>query len=236
MRYTPLVAAAGLLASGLAFGPQAQAAAPAPADSTAARTCTIYPPRSVAIGSNERTIYVRIGSDCEVAPRKIYARWDLSNPNHPSNVYHRITYGEGVTVMPWKILDEEEPLGFTTWRPYEASDANGGEFVQNQPTTLIKVASWAGITATRSGSRVTLTGAAARYSANANRMIAWTRAYGQLQYKARGTTTWRALAGGYTNSVGRLSVTTTSSTARDYRFVVPQTAQIWTAVSPTATR
>jgi hypothetical protein len=219
MRLASVLAAAGLLSAGLV------GAAPA---AQAAGTCSLQVPSRVVISTPYRQITTRLGSDC-VASGTVYASWDAI---HPTQGWQTIAIFDETTTDFWDLYDFE-PLGRWTWRPSLAWDYNSDDVAQNTRYTDVKLGSWSKVTATRYGSKVSLATSAVRYSPTYERLIPWAGAYGQLQYKVPGTTTWRALKTVYSTSTGTYRYTYTTTAVRDYRVYFPATSVIWNTASAT---
>jgi hypothetical protein len=231
MRITTVLAAA--LATAMPF----VAAPAATAESRAASTCTLRTSPRIALGPNGATIVGTAADDCTRA-LVWTARWHGVHPTKGVRAYlvFRGLYNPGPDVARWTVPDES-PLGRWTWQPQGAYDVTGARVAtQNTLYSDVKVASWAGLTATRSGQRVTLSTSVARYSASYQRYIPWAGAAGQLQYRIKGTSTWRALAGVKTNSAGKYTYSRNWGAALEYRVYFPATAYIWNVATPTVYR
>jgi hypothetical protein len=226
MRLASALATIGVLSTGLV------AAAPA---AQAAGTCSLQVPSRVTISQPYPEITVRAGSDC-LYSRTMYAVWDAYDPRGEQDGSAAIFEGDDrglvTTSDVWELWDSY-PTGRWVWRPQIAYDVDNNDIAQNTRYTDIKLGSWSRMTATRYGSRVTLSTSAARYSPTYDRFIAWGGAYGQLQYRVPGTSTWRALKTVYSNSSGAYRYTYATTAVRDYRVYFPATSAIWNTASPT---
>ena len=139
---------------------------------------------------------------------------------------------EGTSTDTWDYYTFD-PMGRMTWRPGGAYDSYSNTLSQNSPVSEVRLGSWAGLTATRSGSAVTLNVRAVRYWVSGDKNIPFTSAAGTIQYRGLGTTTWKSLKYVSTNSSGAYAYKYTSSAARDYRVVLNGTSSIWNATSAT---
>jgi len=223
MRLAPVLAAVGIVSAGLvSAAPPAQAAG----------TCSLQVPTRLTISQPTRAITVRFGSDC-VSSGTYRAVWDAFHAIgwQTSVVYDR-NHGSG-TSDTWVLDSDVHTPGRWTWRPNDAYDGNFNAIAQNTRYTDVKYGSWSRVTATRYGSRVTLSTTAARYDWFHARFIPWAGAYGQLQYRVPGTTTWRALKTVYSSSTGTYRYTYTTTAVRDYRVYLPATSWIWNTASAT---
>jgi hypothetical protein len=228
MRVAAALAAVTLTAGSLVLATPATAAAP---PKPAAGGCSLVIPSRVAIASPYRGITASLASNCAAAGT-VYASWDAY---HPTAGLQTVLIFDGTNRDVWNLYDFE-PLGRWTWRPSLAYDANYDEVAQNTTYTDIKFGSWAGLTATRSGQRVTLSTSIAWYSPSYRRYIPWSGAAGQLQYRVKGSTTWHALAGVRANSAGKHTYSRNWGAALEYRVYFPGTAYIWNVATPTVYR
>jgi hypothetical protein len=219
-----LVAAVIATTSVVAAAPAATAAPPKPA----AGGCSMGVPSRVAITSPYREVTAWLASNCAAAGT-VWATWEYV---HPTDGPQEILIFSEETSTTWAVWDLAK-LGRWTWRPGGAHDANQESIAQNTTYTDVKVGSWAALTATRSGQRVTLTTSVARYSSTYERCIPWAGATGQLQYRIKGSTAWKALAGVKANSAGRYTYSRNWGAALEYRVYFPATAYIWNVATPT---
>jgi len=165
----------------------------------------------------------------------IWANWD---GYHPTQGIQEIMLFDHVSSVVWDLYDWQ-PIGRWQWRPAGAHDSGYNEVYQYGPYyTDVRLASYGRVTATRYGSKVSVTTAAARYWQSGSKIIGWSGARGQIQWRAPGTTTWRGLKEVYSNSGGNYSYTYTTSAVRDYRVVLyDATANtIWGSTSPVVRR
>jgi hypothetical protein len=228
MRITGAFAALALTAGSLVLAaPAADGAPPKPT----AGGCSLSVPSRVAIVSPFRSITVRLMPNCAAAGT-ISATWDGIHPTQGPQEF--LWFDESATEY-WDLYDWDA-LGRWTWRPSGAHDGNYDDVAQNTAYSDIKIGSWAGLTATRSGQRVTLNASVARYATSYDRYIPWAGAAGQLQYRIKGTSTWRALAGVRTNSAGKYTYSRNWGAALEYRVYFPATAYIWNVATPTVYR
>lgn len=201
---------------------------------TAAGTCSMYVPSRVSISQPYRGIVVPLGPNCK-ASSVIWANWD---GYHPTQGIQEIMLFDHVSSVVWDLYDWQ-PIGRWQWRPAGAHDSGYNEVYQYGPYyTDVRLASYGRVTATRYGSKVSVTTAAARYWQSGSKFIGWSGARGQIQWRAPGTTTWRGLKEVYSNSGGNYSYTYTTSAVRDYRVVLyDATANtIWGSTSPVVRR
>jgi hypothetical protein len=196
-----------------------------------AGTCSVVVPNRVAISTPYRGIPVRLASNCASAG-VVYASWD---GYHPTQGWEAILIFDESTSDIWDLYDWED-LGRWTWRPGSAWDADYDDVAQNTPYTDIKLASWTALTATRSGTKVTLNVSVARYAYSLDKFVSWAGAVGQIQYRVPGTTTWQPLKSVTASSTGKYTYAYTTSAVREYRVYFPATAYIWNVASPTVRR
>ncbi|MGL5850735.1 MAG: hypothetical protein ACRCZD_08135 [Phycicoccus sp.] len=209
------------------------AAAPSAAASSAG-TCSLYVPSRVSIGQPYRAITVRLGPNCAAAG-VVEAAWTAY---HPTQGLQAILYYDGTSTEVWDLY-EFDAIGRWQWRPEGAYDADLTEVSQYGPySTDVRLASYGRVTATRSGSRVTVRTTAARYWSDGGRFIGWAGARGQIQWRTPGTTTWRGLKEVYSSPTGTYSYTYSTSQSREYRVVLYDNTvkTIWGSTSPTVRR
>ncbi|WP_328993847.1 hypothetical protein OG394_05705 [Kribbella sp. NBC_01245] len=229
MRWKSLFVVAGLVGSALVVSAPMAQAATTNAAAPAAGRCSLVPPTRLVISAPYRAVTLRVGSDC------VAGGWDNAGwtSYHPTRGVQEVAYFFRTSTTMVMDLYDYADLGRWTWRPNGAYDTNNLPMTQNSPYSDVKVGSWAGLTASRSGSKVTLNVSAARYATSLNKFIPYTAAIGQLQYKAPGATTWIALKSVKTTSTGKYTYAYTSAAARDYRVYFPATGLIWNAASTT---
>ena len=222
MRLPSILAAVGLITTGLVT------AAPT---ASAAGACSLYAPSRIAIGSPFRTIAINQGPNCAAAG-VVDAAWTATHPTRgPIDI---IIYENSDRSEPFDIFGDD-PLGRWTWRPEGAFDASDNTVFQYSPTTDVRLASYGRVAPTRTGSKVNVKTLAGRYWQAGERFIGWSAARGQIQYRTLGTTTWRGLKEVYSTSAGTYSYTYTTSAVRDYRVVLYNATNntIWGSTSPT---
>ncbi|WP_433164207.1 hypothetical protein [Kribbella sp. CA-247076] len=216
MRYRSLLAAAGLIASGLLFQPTAQAA---PVQATA--TCSFPVPAKLVLSSRNVYVSFPLGADC---PKTVHnASW------FPVSDDGRTHMGIGCGWESCGVYVQYTHVGGTThWTPRSvAIDKNGRKVADLLPATSVtKAASIATLSGVRRGSKVTLT-AAATYFSPAKRVYVRSHARMLVQYKDPGTTTWRSLAYVTPTATGAAAYTLTTNRARSYRVYVPSTYSVW---------
>ncbi|WP_374970032.1 hypothetical protein [Terrabacter sp. BE26] len=201
------------------------AAAPA----SAAGTCSVNTPSRWTISSPFKTTNISLASNC--APGT-HAAWQAVTSKGPVDAL----VFDGTRSEPFDMYDDA-PLGRWTWRPGACLSADfSQQCTQNTPIMDVRLGSWSGLTATRSGSKVTITTSAARYAPSADKFVPWTGVRGTVQYKAPTATTWTSLKYVYPASNGRYTFSYTMSSTRDYRVVFPDTTLIWGHTSATVRR
>jgi hypothetical protein len=227
MRITTALAAVIATAGLVAAAPAAAAAPPKPT----AGGCSVAIPSKIAITSPYREVPAWLTANCTAAGTDV-ALWEALHPTQGSQ--GGIIF-DGETTTTYELYDVVD-LGRWKWQPRGAFDAESDPIVQNTPYTDVKVGSWASLTGTRSGAKVTLTTSVARYSSSYERYIPWAGATGQLQYRIKGTTAWKALAGVKANASGKYTYTRNWGAALEYRVYFPATAYIWNVATPTVYR
>ncbi|MFM5952190.1 MAG: hypothetical protein ACKOOE_06345 [Micrococcales bacterium] len=199
------------------------------APASAAGTCSVNPPSRWTISSPFKTVNISVASDC--APGT-HAAWDAITSKGPVDTL----VFDGTRTEPFDMYDDD-PLGRWTWRPAGCFSADfSQQCAQNTRTMDVRLGGWSGLTATRSGSRVTVTTSAARYAYSVDKFVPWTNVRGTVQYKAPTASTWTGLKYVYPASNGRYTFTYSTTSTRDYRVVFPDTSVVWGHTSATVRR
>jgi hypothetical protein len=107
---------------------------------------------------------------------------------------------------------------------------------QNSPKTDVRLGGWAGLTASRSGSYVTVNTTYAHYAPTQDKFVPAGGIRGTVQSRTSSTSPWVSLKWVYPGATGKTSFRYSVSTARDYRVVFPATSMIWGATSNIARR
>ncbi|MBO1755276.1 hypothetical protein [Allobranchiibius sp. CTAmp26] len=197
---------------------------------SAAQSCTLSAPARVSVWHSYTGVPLRASGACTIGSG--WGAWDLI---HPTQGSQDTAFFDGTATDTWDYYTFE-PMGRMTWRPSDAYDSYSNMLSQNAPVSEVRLGSWAGLTATRSGSAVTLNVRAVRYWVSGDKNIPFTSAAGTIQYRAPGTTAWKSLKYVSTNSSGAYQYRYASSAARDYRVVLNGTSSIWNAASATVRR
>lgn len=219
------VSGAALLAAVAVAGP----AAPA----QAAGSCSLVVPARMAVSSPYRAVVLKLSAGCAARQFGGWAAWAAY---HPTKGAQEFAFFDGTTQEYWDVYDWNTPVGIWTWRADSCYDGASDPCVQNSPKTDIRVAGWAGLSATRSGSYVTVSTSSAHYAYSVSKFVPWVGTRGTIQYRTSSTSPWASLKYVYPNSKGKYSYRYTSSKVRDYRVVFPATSTIWNATSRTTRR
>lgn len=242
----PALGVTGIATAGIATAGAAHAApAPSPvqqnlqraaalihpaATTTAGGDCNLMVASTARVVSETRAIPVQMTGSC-AASAGSKALWYVGSSLNTSR--DGVIF-DGATHSDWNLY-ADTPLGTRTWHGWAAVDVTGKiAYQQNAPQTTVKVGSWAGLQANRSGGTVTIDTRAVRYATSLNRNIALTGTTGVIQYRAPGTTTWTNLVRFTTDSGGAAHYTDKTSAARQYRAVYAEGTYVWGATSPTA--
>lgn len=224
MRRLSLLAALGLASAGLVTATPAATAAP---------MCSLYLQSTISIGAEYREITAKEGPNCAAA-HVTDAGWLAYHPSYGDEPINGGYFESGSRSEPVAIISEM-PLGRWSWKP-EGAYAGDVPVAQYGPyTTDVRLASYARVVATRTGSSVNLKTTARRYWAGGDQFIGW-GARGQLQWRTPGSTTWHGLKDVYSTSTGAYSCTYSTSASRDYRVVLNAVPTIWGATSPVVRR
>lgn len=234
MRSTSLITAAALASAGLLAA--APAAAASSQESQATKYCSITVPAKIVVNKPQSSFTARLQSNCSWiagGARVTHTTWvgkDASGNRQDSIIINPTSTGRG----PWSAAvpysDSQYFLGKTTWYGTFATNDADDTIIQNNPVSYIKVAGWAGLSASRSGSKVTLTASSARYAYTRNAFVPWVNTPGQLQYLGSNGR-WVALKSFTSNRYGKYTYSFTYGAARTYRVYYPQTNIIWDAGS-----
>lgn len=155
-----------------------------------------------------------------------YASADVYGPDGLSDI---LIY-DGARTDYWYLYDWERP------GVYDTLDGDGWT-VDDQAvtwrgdTSVVKFGAWAGISAARSGSRVTLTAQASRYDATSERFIGYGNRVIAIQHCLTHTSSCSTLAYARTNSAGRATITVTAPALRSYRVTFGESSSFWGATS-----
>ncbi|MGO4598110.1 hypothetical protein [Terrabacter sp. 2RAF25] len=171
------------------------------------------------ISSPFKSAVVSLAGDC--APG-VYASWDA----YSSRGFEDILIFNNARTAYLDVYDFAT-LGRWTWRPSSCFLPDFTDCTQNTRTMDVRLGGWSGLTATRLGTRLTLTVSAARYAYSLDKFVPWVNVRGTLQYKAPTAKTWTGLKYVYPGSNGRYSFTYSTSSIRDYRVVFADTPVIW---------
>ena len=215
------LAAAAAVAATLTVG----AASP----SSAAGTCSVNTPSRWTISSPFKTTTISLAGDCASGT---HASWDAYSSHGPEDSL----MFDGTRTAYFDMYDLAT-LGRWTWRPSLCFSADfTAVCTQNTRTMDVRLGGWSGLTATRSGPRVTVSTSAARYAYSLDRFVPWTNVRGTVQYKAPTATTWTRLKYVYPGANGRYAFTYSTPSIRDYRVVFSDTSMIWGHTSSTVRR
>jgi hypothetical protein len=98
-------------------------------------------------------------------------------------------------------------------------------------TTTVKFGTRAGVSATRSGSRVTITATASRYSAGAGTFVPYANRVIAIQHCLTNVSGCSVLAYAKTDGAGRARITVSAPATRYYRVTFGDTTSFWGATS-----
>lgn len=198
-------------------------------------SCSLVVPATVRVVRPGTTVPVRLTGGCAVeAHPSTVAGWYIGPEQAPVDYL----FFDFTNRSSWEVFSFT-PLGTRTWQGDGAFDADSEkelDYTQNAPRTTVKVGSWAGLSTSRKGAKVTLNTRVVRYSTDRDQNIVWAGANAVIQYRAVGATSWTGLKNVKTGAKGTASYTYTSSATRDYRVVYGEVAYVWGATSPTSRR
>ncbi|MFC7489729.1 MULTISPECIES: hypothetical protein [unclassified Knoellia] len=215
----------------------AVSAGPAGAQADPEAPCTyadlVLPPR---VGISSRYTYpaAEVETDCwppaESHPENLSMKWKAHAPSGrvgPEPVwYHSLSNPTQRDLDPPPYIFDHTSPGRWTWRPvsgYVDQRDSTRELTadeMNTPAVDVRVTSRAGITATRSGGKVTVSTRATRFWTSTAAFGTWGGAVGLIQYRVPGTTPWLGLKNVASDPYGRYSYTYTVSARREYRVLL----------------
>ncbi|UIJ36105.1 hypothetical protein [Allobranchiibius sp. GilTou73] len=194
-------------------------------------SCKLVVPAAVRLVQSEHAVHVSVTGGCALHPGPL-AWWFTGDARHPAD---SIVFDDEKRAD-WAMFNDT-PLGTRTWEGDRAFDEGAfHQYTQDAPQTTVKVGSWAGLHASRSGRKVTLNTRVVQYSTVYEVPVPWAGATGVIQYKTVGGSTWTGLKDVVADKSGNYSWSYTSSAARDYRVVYKEATYIWGATSPTSRR
>ncbi|MGE9808826.1 hypothetical protein [Janibacter sp. G1551] len=218
------VTAAGFLATATAVATPASAAG----------YCSVALPTKVSVTSPYKAIRASFSSGCTV--NNVFASWSLVHPTQGPidgvlfDAQDRNVSYETVEFYDW------EPRGRYDVRPDGAfSQDDYADVTQNERTLTVKLGSRQSAAGARSGSYVTVSGTAARYSPNAGAFRAWSGATVRLYQKKSGGS-WTYVKTTTSNSTGRVSVKAYASTARYFQLRSADSSTTWGTTSASVYR
>jgi len=219
MRVKLLVAAgvAALLSS-------AAGAAPA----RAAGTCTVQAPTKVRVTAATTPVTLRLLSDCAAAGAT-EAGWYVFANGYDQAGFDFLPE----TSVVWRVGANHYIVPtIYTWSAVGAHTSTGATVAQNTPApTELRNGTGAVLYASRSGSEVRLTTSSSRYDMYQEKWVRWAGVRGTIQYW--GPTGWTNMKYTYQDSNGYYTYRFHPATARSYRVVFPDVADVWGSVSNT---
>lgn len=213
----PRRVAAVLLTAVLAAG--AAVAAPEPV-AVAADRCAVSVrlPAKIVIDREEQVIAVPPRDPCGLLWE---GKFHLYGPDYTWSFEYDYLLDKRVTR--WAVHDSQD-VGVHTIRDSWATDREGNFLPLAGASTTIKRVAWAGLSAERSGSRVTVRATAKGWNRDEERLTYWSHPSATLQY--RSGSSWKTLRKVALTS-GKARFSFTQSTKRTYRLVLAETGNNW---------
>jgi hypothetical protein len=218
--FKPLCAAVVAVAT---FAALVTAATP----SAAAGTCSIVLPAKVSISSGSTVITGRRGLDC-VASNMESASWTVS----PSNFGDTFFFFGGAANASYTFYSNIDRIGPLRALGTDAWDSGFNALQQNNPTFVVKYATWAYINTTRSGSHVHVGGLVHQWSSNDMGSPSGRKVW--LQRYRNGA--WQNMVSQLSNSSGKVSFGFVQSAVVQYRLAVTESSRGWSAASGSSIR
>jgi hypothetical protein len=232
-----LLAATGLLATGLAAAVPAQAAAPAAsvAQKPAAELPTCYPglPERLVMNNRQTHYTIGYGKGC---PATLYrADWHGRQKGDPVSI--EIEFPNGNPGAEVTLYSEISPVGVVTF----TGDTDDGSGEDKDGNTVAKLATFnrmnkyvsaVDLTVSKSRGTYTLNTAAGNYRPAINKFVPWGGKQIVLQYKQAGTSTWKQLTKVTAASNGKASFKWSSATTFSFRAYIAGNSVVWDDYSP----
>jgi hypothetical protein len=236
MHYKSLLAATGLLASGLAFAQPAHAGVPSAVEGATA-TCSMKIPAKLKIKAQYYNVPITANADCASLGMKS-AHWEGTQPNDPVTEFIDFPDDDTGSTTATKLLldDEVTPIGKVDWKGVGAHNTQGNPIGQANTSTWTKYGAWSNVVTSKTGPTVSVTGQIGYYNHRDNRYYRWPYKTGILQYAENGSKVWHNLSSFKTNSKGEYTVSYKPYVVRQYRLYVYETAAFWDELSKTVTR
>ena len=131
----------------------------------------------------------------------------------------------------WYVYDWDTPPGVYDTADGDGYTLDGTEQPWRGDTSIVKFASRSGVSATRSGSRVTINALATRYDAASSKFIPFGNRVIAFEHCLSSTGSCSVLAYAKTNSVGRASITVSAPAARYYQMRFGESPSFWGSTS-----
>jgi hypothetical protein len=159
-----------------------------------------------------------------------YLDWAAADVYGPAGL-NDIVMWDGVRTEYWYLYDWDTLPGV-----YDTNDgtgyATGGlDATWRGDSTVVRYGTRAGVSAARSGNRVTVTAAATRYSSSTSTHIPYGNRVVAIQHCLTQTGACSVAAYATTNAAGRATVTLNAPAARWYRVTFGDTGSFWGATS-----
>jgi hypothetical protein len=201
------------------------------------RTCSLVPPGKVTIEAPYTKISARLDDDC-IREGVYRADWEMIHrywgPNR--DVFGRgLRFGFYYSTTAFMRFFDTERLGTYDLAPITAQDRLSRHLQQNRPTMVVRLGSRLSLTSSRSGSYVTLSAAARRYSPTYGRFAYWQNKSVALQYKTA-TGSWKTFKTVTTSSKGVSAHRFKVTSKRSYRAVTADQTNSWGRTSNTVAR
>jgi hypothetical protein len=138
---------------------------------------------------------------------------------------------DGTRTAYWYLYDWSNPPGV-----YDTADGGGWttdltDQAWRGDTTVVKFATRSGVSATRSGSRVTISALATRYDGASDKFIPFGNRVIAIEHCPTQTGSCSVLAYAKTNSAGRATITVTAPALRSYQMRFGESSSFWGSTS-----
>jgi hypothetical protein len=194
---------------------------------SAATTCEYFADLPARVSIDRPSVRVAVPlRGCEG-----YMDWAGADVYGPAGLNDVLMY-EGTRTDYWYLYDYDTRPGV-----YDTNDGVGYTVDSTSQswrgdTSVVKFASRSGVSAARSGSRVTINALATRYDGASHKFIPFGNRVIAFEHCLSQTGSCSVLAYARTNSAGRASITVTQPSLRYYQMRFGESSSFWGSVSP----
>lgn len=203
----------------------------APASAAPPGTCNVRIGPNLAVDAPFEEFQAVLAADC-AASGTDYASWDVL---HARTGFSNILIFDGTARTTMDFYSWED-LGSYKVRPSAAWDYDYEDVSQNTVQLLIKAQSGLNVTATRSGSIVTLKAGARYYNVGSDEYRPWKKVSVAFQSRTSASAPWTTIRTVTANDSGTVSYGVSAPKRTEFRAVLHPTTKIWGRTSATLAR